>query len=162
MPGMMGRVGGGDPGSVGGPGGGAAGTANKAPDFRDPYKSAQSFLDAVKAKDPVRLAECVALRSRNEAAKNHREMFDAMLERTADPSTLDELADTFEGMTIVGANDVKSTGSRGIICSKRKENVETRRTLVMRREKAGWKVLDYGGAIVNKDFKTRQPGSNRR
>lgn len=156
-PGMMGRMG----GAGGAPGGGSAGGADKPPDFRDPYKSAQAFLDAVKAKDPVRIADCLALRSRYEAAKNHLEMFDALLERTADQSTLDELADTFEGMTIVGSNDAKSSGRLGVICSKTKDNVESRRTLIVRREKAGWKVLDFGGVIVNKGFRN-QANRNRR
>ena len=57
---------------------------------------------------------------------------------------MDEIAAAFAGMEIVGMNPPKSTGTIGVTVGKN-ENYEYRtRTLLMRHEKAGWKVQDLG------------------
>jgi hypothetical protein len=153
MPGMPGMGGPGAAGRPGGPGGGGpVAAAAKAPDFRDPMKGAQSFLDAVKSKDAERISEAIAQRSRNEAVDSHKERLAALLDKSADQATLDELADLFEGMRITDTNVAKSTGRRGVILSKRKGNDEIRITLYMRRELNDWKVVDYSGKKINKGF----------
>ncbi len=138
----------GGPGMAGYPGGsGGAGGGKKEADFSNPYKGAETFLDAVQSKDPNRLALAVALRSAREATADHRDIFQAILEYRLDSDTMDALAEAFEGMKIAGANQVKSTGLLGIILSKTEGRDQVRRTLYVRREKAGWKVLDFTGAL---------------
>ena len=141
-PGLMlgGGDGGGSPGVPGSPGGGSA------PDFRNPVAGAKAFLAALKAKDPELLSEAVALRSVTEAhSEKHRELFKAIREKSLDPAELDDFAAAFEGMSVQDTNVPKSTGQLGVIVGKMKGRDHLMRTLFMRKEKAGWKVMDVSG-----------------
>jgi hypothetical protein len=144
MPGVMG------PGGAGGAGGraGAAiggGGSGKAPSFTNAREGAQSFLDALKSKDPELLREATALRSPTEAeSQAHRDLFAAIQGSSLADSQLSELAQTFDGMSYYDFNVVKSTGRVGIILSKMKDRTRQTRTLFVRLEKAGWKVVDFG------------------
>jgi hypothetical protein len=145
-----GAQGAGAPGAQAGPpglGAGAGGAAAGTNDFSSPVKGAESFLAAVKSKDPNRLREAVALRSQYEAdTKSHRDMFATILgDDGADAGILDELATAFNGMAVSGMNTIKSTGKRGVTVSKMEKGDEIRRTLIVRREKDGWKVQDFSG-----------------
>ena len=138
------RGGGGMPG-FGGPGGGAGGSAD-APDFREPYVAVRSFLAAVTAKNPERLTEAVALHAPTEASERYKKVFEAILEGSLAPEDLDQIAKKFEGMTISGQNQAKSSGKLGIIVSKSGTNGDTlTRTVTVRKEKSGWKVVDISG-----------------
>jgi hypothetical protein len=144
---------------VGGPGGayGAGGQQLAEADYSDPVKGAESFLSAVQSKDPDRLADAVALRSPTEAEPKRQALFRSLLEGNAEPSTLDDLAAAFQGMRIVDMNNVKSTGTRGVIVERSEENGDTtRRTLYVRREKAGWKVKDFSNAKIIEGFNPQQ------
>lgn len=128
-------------GGAGTPGGGAAGN------FSNAVKGAQSFLDALQAKDAQLLAEATAKRAEYESSAAHREDFKAILSQTFDSSGLDKLARDFEGMKVMDYNTRKSSGVIEVIVGKedtRTYNLATRH-LVMRREKDGWKVMDYTG-----------------
>jgi hypothetical protein len=135
--------------SSGGMVGSGGGTASTGPDFSSPFKGAQSFLDAVKAKNLDQVADAVALRSVTISGKNKDRYFQPLLERSAGPEVLDELATLFDGMSISGRNDPRSTGEMGVILSKTDEKQGYMNiTLKMRKEKAGWKVIDFSNPRV--------------
>jgi hypothetical protein len=120
--------------------------------YENPINSAKTFLAAIKAKDPDKLADAVALRSISEmegaTQKHQSKYFKPILERSVEQDTLDELAAMFEGMQIVGKNNPKSTGELGVILGKTAENKFVQITLYTRKEKAGWKVKDFSQTRV--------------
>jgi hypothetical protein len=128
---------------MGGPGmGGSA--ENAKPDFRDPYKATNSFLAALKKKDPALLADAVARRSPTEAKPQHQKMFEAILEQNLAPDQLDELARQFDGMQAIPTNAAMTeTGKYSVRVGKREGREVLERNLTIRKEKAGWKVLDF-------------------
>jgi len=135
----------GGPGGPSGPGGSGGGPAGPA-DFRDPYAAVRTFLAAVAAKDADRLAESVALRAPTEASERYKKVFEAILEGTLAPEDLDQIAKKFEGMTITSQNQAKSSGRLGIIVGKAGQKGEIlQRTITVRIEKSGWKVVDISG-----------------
>ncbi|MBX6315788.1 MAG: hypothetical protein IRY99_23170, partial [Isosphaeraceae bacterium] len=133
-------------GDVPAPGGGDAGGAGASDgpaDFKNPVNAARAFLNALKAKDLERLAEATALRSTYESSGSHRELFKAILDTTLSEEDLDELAKAFEGFEIYRLAQAQSTGQQGVILAKNEGRDHFERTLYIRREKAGWKVLDF-------------------
>jgi len=127
------------------PGGGGPTTEN---DFKTATKGAESFLSALKDKDPERLAEATALHAKYEIEvpnKEHLAFFTAVLEKTATPSDIEALAKEFAGMKVMGTNTRKSTGMTGVIVGKTEDNKRLTRTLYVRHEEAGWKVQDFSG-----------------
>lgn len=130
----------------------------KEPDFGSPPKAAETFLDALKNRDIRILAESTALRAQYEAETSRlREMFMALRSESLDPETLDDLAQAFDGMNVVGMNTRKSTGSAGVIVGKREGTKFQTRTLTIRHEKDGWKVMDFSGPRVQ-DMPRGRPG----
>jgi len=128
-------------GSSGGPGGGPSG----APSFKNPVKGVESWLNALKSKDMKALKDASALRGQYEAkTETHRELFRAIQEETLPEEDLESLAKAFEGMKVQDANTIKSTGQVGIIVGKMDKKDRITRTLFVRKEKAGWKVVDFG------------------
>jgi hypothetical protein len=126
----------------GGPGGGE----NVVSDFRTPQSAVQSFLSAIRSKDPERLAEATALRAPTESSPQYQKVFAAIIEQSLAPEDLDELAKKFEGMSIIGQNQAKSSARLGIIIGKNGQKGEQlTRTITVRKEKAGWKVCDVSG-----------------
>ncbi len=133
--------------------GGAAGGSTGGRVFGGlPRKAAEAFLAAVQTKDPDQLAETVALRSVSEmegaTLKHQQKYFKPILEKSVESDTLDELAAMFNGMKVVGENDPRTTGTLGVILGKAgegesKDGKYVTITLKMRKEKAGWKVLDF-------------------
>jgi len=139
-----GTIGSGNPGGGGGIGSGGSGAA---PSFQNAQKGAQSFLDALKSKDIERVSEATALRSQYEAkTADHRQLFNQILSKTIEQADVNKLADLFEGMTIQDMNTVKSSGQVGVIVGKTKGQERVTRTLTVRHEKAGWKVMDFSDA----------------
>jgi hypothetical protein len=120
------------------PGVGADAPAN----FRYPVTAVTSFLSALKAKDPERLAEATALRSQYEAAEKHKKTFKAILEKNLPDTELNDLANALDGFTIVDTNTAKSSARLGVILQKPHGNDILRRTIQVRLEAKGWKVLD--------------------
>ncbi len=134
-------------GAMGGAGGaGGAGDVSKPGDTRTPRGAVQAFLNALKAKDRDRLAEATALRSQTEASsEKSKELFAKIVDSSISDAELDELAKRFDGYKIGGENAVHSTGRLGIYVDKRSEEGSTLRvTLMVRKEKKGWGVVDIG------------------
>ena len=144
MPGMPGMAG--MPGTGGGnAGGGEGGRA----DYTSPGSAVASFLNALRVKDPERLAEATALRAPTEASPAYRKVFTSILEQSLAPEELEELSKKFDGMQPVGQNDPKTTGRLGIIYGKMEKNgSQLTRTFTARHEKNGWKVVDISGQRV--------------
>ncbi len=122
--------------------GGAPGAAT----FRTPLGGATAFLKALKSKDLGSLAEATALRAPTEASAKYQKVFTAIREESLAPEDLDELAKKLEGYQIIGSNVQKSSGRYDVIVGKAQGTSQFHRTITMRKEKAGWKVLDIGGA----------------
>jgi len=114
--------------------------------FRNPMTAAAAFLKALQAKDPDRLAQTTALRAPTEASPKYQKMFTAILEQSLAPEDLDELAKKFEGYQIYGSNQARSTGKFEVIVSRAQGTSQFHRTITLRKEKLGWKVLDISGA----------------
>jgi hypothetical protein len=134
----------------GGPGGGAS---TKPANFNTPRGAVQAFLDALKARDLDRLTEATALHAEVEASEKNRPIFSAILDGSLGADQLDDIANKLEGYTVSGQNLPKSTGRVKVTVSKNEKRVWTRRQVTVRREKAGWKVVDIGG-----EGEIRMPG----
>ncbi len=128
-------------------GGGAPGTVGAAGDFSTAMKGAQSFLAAAQAKDATALSEATAKRAEFLAGAARIELFKAVLSQTATTDMIEQLARDFDGMKVMDVNTRKSSGSVEVIVGKddTQKNNRMSRHLVMRKEKDGWKVLDYTG-----------------
>ncbi|MHC5542808.1 DUF4878 domain-containing protein, partial [Singulisphaera rosea] len=116
--------------------------------FRSPTDAVTSFLDALKAKDLQRLAEATALRAPTEAAVKNQKMFEQIREESLSEDALADFASKLEGYQIAGENQAKSSGKLGVILSNNKDGDTYLRTVTVRKEKAGWKVLDVSGAGI--------------
>ncbi|MDR3636257.1 MAG: hypothetical protein P4L84_20815 [Isosphaeraceae bacterium] len=131
----------------GGPGGGGGGSDRPA-DFRTTFGAVNAFLDAVKAKDPARLKEATALHAGqpSETRPQNKKIFEAILEESLSPDDLDELAKKLDGYQVSGSNDATSSGRLGITLHKSGAGGSfLQRTITVRKEKAGWKVVDISG-----------------
>jgi hypothetical protein len=128
-----------------GPGGGN----DAAPNFTTPIGAVTSFLNAATKKDPELLAEATALHAGQptETSKNYQKVFAAVLERSLAPEDLDEIAKKFEGMKIMEMLPAKSTGRVGVVVGKtgKTQGEYFTRTITVRKEKQGWKVVDVSG-----------------
>jgi len=113
--------------------------------YREPMPAAKAFLDAIKAKDLKKIAEATALRAPLEASTRNQKIFLAILEEDLAEEDLDELAKKLEGFQITSYNVPKSSGIFKVTITKPEGTSIMRRTITMRREKAGWKVLDISG-----------------
>ena len=146
MPGMPGMAAGEGPGLAGGAGSGFGGNNPNAPaDFSNPIGGVNAFMTALRLKDPVRLAEATAQRAPTESATGNRTLFEAILNQDLATDSLEELARKLEGFRYSGHNQQKSSGKIGLTLTKQSGTSVLRRTITMRREKAGWKVVDIGG-----------------
>lgn len=148
----QGGPGGGGYGALGGPGGPGIGGTQTA-DFSSPIKGAETFLAAVSGRDPHLLSESVALRAPQEAAPKLQPIFTKLLEgaQSIDEELLDLLQQHLEDMQVVDTNRVSSTARLGVIIGRQTDSGDfVRRTITMRREKAGWKVADLSGPSIIK------------
>ena len=129
-----------------GPGGeGAPGGSGKAADFNNPLNAVNAFLDALKQRDADLLAESTALRAATESHVNNRKLFTSILDHSISDDDFDDLIAKLNGYQISFMNSARSTGRQGIVLEKNVNNHIFRRTIDVRREKAGWKVVDVGG-----------------
>jgi hypothetical protein len=159
-PGIPGAPGGAIPGAPNAGGPNVAGAGGPA-DFNSPVGAVSAFLDALKAKDLKRLSEATALRASAEAkgVKNQK-LFASITDESMTEDDLSELANKLEGYQVVGMNDFKSSGRAGVTLGKQATNGDYhQRTVIVRKEKAGWKVADIGGQGT---VKSGMPRSTRR
>jgi hypothetical protein len=151
------------PGGLGG--GGAGGGSSAVDKFDTPVEGAQSWLNALKSGDLEAVKTATALRGQTEAStKAHKDLFASFVSDDG-PQQEDvaDLAKGFEGFKVVGKNTAKSTGQIGVILEKTEGRNTLRRTLTMRKEKDGWKVMDFGGTGTIKAFGIgRPPGQRKR
>jgi hypothetical protein len=128
---------------------GGGGGNNAAPSFTNPLAAVNSFLNAVRKKDPEALADATALHAgqETETSVNYRKVFLHVLERSLAPEDLDEIAKKFEGMKVMEMLPAKSTGRVGVVVGKsgKTQGEYFTRTITVRKEKAGWKVVDVSG-----------------
>jgi uncharacterized protein (DUF1800 family) len=113
-----------------------------------------AFLNALKAKDKDRLAEATAKRAPTEAEEKHRKIFTEIMDGSISDDDLDEMSKALSGFTVVQVLDAKSTGRIGVVVSKRDGKDTLQRTIMTRKEKEGWKVLDIANMY---DFKPGLP-----
>lgn len=160
-PGSEGFPGGG--GGIGFPGGAGGPGDNTPANFDDPYSAVKSFLAALSAKDPDRLAEATALRAPTEASPELQKVFRSITELSLSPDELNTLAKLFDGMQIQGQNVAKSTARLSIIVGKTDESGDQiTRTITVRKEKAGWKVVDVSRPrVIDNPSRARRPGGGR-
>jgi hypothetical protein len=114
-------------------------------DYRDPLVAVNTFMNAVKAKDLAKMAEATALRAPQEASARNQKLFAAILKQELSQEDVEELAKRLNGFQFAGTNQAKSTGRLGIIFTKPEGTSIMNRTITMRLEKAGWKVVDISG-----------------
>jgi len=130
----------------GGPGG-SDGSMNGLAAFRFPNTAVQAFLAALKAKNKERLTQCTALHAPTEAAEKHRKIFAAIIEGSISDDELDEMAKALDGYQVAGLLQATSSGRIGVLISKMDGRDRMQRTVMARKEKEGWKVLDVDNAL---------------
>ena len=154
MPGMPGMPPGPGAGYPGGPEGsgampGGGGNDNGPPSFQDPLHATAAFLKAVKAKDRDRIVEATALRAgqaQETGTETMRKLFATILDQSISDESLNDLFKALDGYQIVDTNTPKSTGRFGVILGKPNQKAgQYRRTITLRKEAKGWKVVDIGG-----------------
>lgn len=140
---------------------GGAPRNTKPVNYHDPHASVKAFLEALKDKDVDRLSEATALRSPYESSAKHRELFQRIVDGSISEAQLNDLADNLDDYTISGDAAVTSTGRRGVLVTKKTKTGKMQRKITVRKEKAGWKVLDISSIIEFKNFQryTRQRSS---
>ena len=123
-----------------------SGAAGGPADFATPGGAVNAFLMAVQAKDRAKIAQATARRAPTEAAAKNREFFKVLLEESVADDQLDELAKAFEGYRPTQLLQAVSTAQRGVLLSKSEPGgASLSRTVQVRKEKDGWKVLDFTG-----------------
>ena len=140
----------------------AGGEELKADAFKSAGNAVNSFLNALKAKNKDQLSQATARRAATEAVEKHRKVFAAILEQSVSDEELDDMAKSLDGFKVTGIVPAKSTGSQGVLIGKMEGRDRLQRTVMVRREKEGWKVMDIGNAIDFKPMGTyRRPFGKR-
>ncbi len=154
---------GGGRGQFGSQGGTAANDADPGPGaFRNPATAVEAFLKALKAKNKDRLSQATAKRAATESVEKHQKIFAAILDQSISDEELDDMAKALEGFQVSGILPAKSTGQIGVLINKMENRDRLQRTVHVRREKEGWKVMDFGGTIDFKPIGTyRRPFGRR-
>jgi len=132
--------------------GGVAATGNAS--FQFPTTAVNAFLAALKAKDKDRLSQATARRSATEAEEKHQKIFAAILEQSISDEELDDLSKALDGFQVMSELPAKSTGRIGVLVGKQSGRDFLRRTMMVRKEKDGWKVMDIANMY---DFKPGLP-----
>jgi hypothetical protein len=130
--------------------------------FNHPMTSVQAFLAALKAKDKDRLSEATARRSPTEADEKHRKIFAAIIDQSISDDELDEMSKALDGFRVMQQLPAKSTGRIEVVIAKMDGRDRQQRTIVTRKEKEGWKVLDVQSLVEFKAMPLyRRPGMRR-
>jgi hypothetical protein len=101
-----------------------------------------------------------------ESSAKNQPLFEKILAVNLSDSDLDDLAKKLEGYNVAMENPPKSTGRVEVVLQKAgaaNTGNYFRRTVVTRKEKKGWGVLDVGGAaeFKNLPIPTTRPGRRR-
>ncbi len=126
-------------------GDGAPGGSGKRADFTNPLKAVTAFLDALRERDAELLADATAFRAVSESHVNNRKLFASILDHSISDDDFDDLIAKLDGYQISFLNTPHSSGRQGVVLEKTIDRHTYRRTIEVRREKAGWKVVDVGG-----------------
>jgi len=146
-----GRMAGAGGGSFGSVGGSAANDRDPGPGaFRSPNTAVEAFLSALRAKNKDRLSQATAKRAATESVEKHQKIFAAILEGSISDEELDDMAKSLEGFQVNGILPAKSTGQVGVTIGRSNGIDQLQRTVQVRREKEGWKVMDFGGVFIFK------------
>lgn len=124
--------------------------------FNFPDTATVAFLKAVQAKDRDKLAEATALRSPQEASSERmKKLFATIVDQSISDESMNELAKVLTGYTIIDYNAPKSTARYGMILAKPMPNGagQYRRTITVRKEAKGWKVVDIGAQGEMENFR---------
>ncbi len=115
------------------------------PMYRGQVRAVLEFIDAVKERDADALAEATALRAAKDpdVPTDHQKIFQAILDKELADEKMEHLADQFEGYRVTNVIVGKSTGRANVIIGKMTSNDRIEKTVVVRKEKAGWKVMDF-------------------
>ncbi len=136
------------PGGARGPGG----SNDKEPDFHDPRKAVDAFLNALKDKDLDALTEATAIHAQIEASSNkNRGIFKRIYDGSLSEAELDDISNKLDGFKVSSENPPKSTGKIQVIVQKtdkERNNARVTRVITVRHEKGGWKVCDVSGESV--------------
>jgi hypothetical protein len=135
-----------------GQGPGAPGASAEAADFDSPQGAVEAFLDAIEARDIQRLQEATALRAPQHAeTAARRKAFQAIREMSLTPEEFDMIAENMDGFKIARMSRPTEAGVLSFILQKEGEFGSTLlRTIDVRKERSGWKVLDVSGVSENK------------
>ena len=140
----------------------AGGEELKPDSFLYAGNAVNAFLTALKAKNKDQLSQATARRAATEAVEKHRKVFAAILEQSVSDEQLDDMAKSLDGFKVMGTLPAKSTGQQGVLIGKMEGRDRLQRTVVVRREKEGWKVMDIGNTIDFKPMGTyRRPYGRR-
>ena len=108
----------------------------------------------------------MALHSKYEATNDHKFIFEGILDKNSSAEDLEKLAQTFAGMKVVELGNRVESGLVRIIVGKQDDKSMTKRAVLVRHEKAGWKVQDFGSQYVQKSLgnnnTNNRPGGRRR
>ena len=75
----------------------------------------------------------------------HQKLFQAILDKELPDSEMETLASQFEGYQVQNVIVGASTGRANVILAKSTQSDMYQKTVVVRKEKAGWKVIDFTG-----------------
>jgi hypothetical protein len=114
--------------------------------FRTPIEAVVAFLEAVKAKDAVRLRDATSVHAPTEAIPKNQTLFTATLAQSLSETELAELASTLEGFQVSAMMPPTASGlARVIVMKPGPSGRQYLRTFTTRRQKEmGWKVRDIG------------------
>ena len=130
--------------------------------FKNPMTSVQAFLAALKAKDKDRLSQATARRAPTEADEKHRKIFAAIIDQSIADDELDELSKALEGFQVAQVLQAKSSARIGVVIRKMSGRDMLQRTVMTRKEKEGWKVMDVESLLEFKAMPTfGRPGRRR-
>jgi len=131
--------------------------------FLHPHTAVKAFLDALQAKNKDRLTQATARRAPTEADEKHRKIFAEIVDGSIADDDLDEMAKAMSGFQVSGVLPAKSTGRIGVIVSKMEGRGDRlQRTITVRKEADGWKVLDISSMIDFKAMPMFNRGGRRR
>ena len=122
---------------------GQPGMGNLSRAFAAGAKAAEDFIAAIEAQDPAAILNATALRSRTETSANNHSLFEAILDEKLTDDDLTKLSEMFSGYKVVDIHNAKSVGRLLIIVDKTTRNEEYQRTIIVRKEAAGWRVVDF-------------------
>jgi hypothetical protein len=115
--------------------------------YTSPVTAARTFLAALEERDLKKVAAATALRAATES--KNKALFQSILAQKLGQEDLDELARKLSGYELAGTSAPTVDITR-IVATRPEGNGIVRRTLTMRREKAGWKLQDISdeGALA--------------